>query len=31
MGRLNKAFEMQIEAQDVEMEEKHKAAGGKKK
>lgn len=29
MGRLGKAFEMSIEAQDVELEEKHK--GGKKK
>ena len=30
MGRLGKAFEMNIEQQDVELEEKHKA-GGKKK
>ena len=30
VGRLGKAFEMSIEAQDVELEEKHKG-GGKKK
>lgn len=29
VGRLGKAFEMSIEAQDAELEEKHK--GGKKK
>ena len=31
VSRLGKAFDMQIGAQDIEMEEKFKAGGGKKK